>query len=122
MRARFTLVVAEVSLLWCEPAGLLDLPRRAPSRPPPPCTPTPMTAVGGRKDGVTQPPAPFATLASMGDGLQLSPAAVEGRVEPYELVELFYGSGSGTPTSPPSHVPQVSPQHSTGTSSPEVMQ
>ncbi|XP_045106465.1 zinc finger protein 628-like isoform X2 [Portunus trituberculatus] len=83
-------------------------------------------AVGGRKDGVTQPPAPFATLASMGDGLQLSPAAVsvmvEGRVEPYELVELFYGSGSGTPTSPPSHVPQVSPQHSTGTSSPEVMQ
>ncbi|KAK8383582.1 hypothetical protein O3P69_015805 [Scylla paramamosain] len=79
-------------------------------------------AVGGGKDGVTQPTAPFATLASMGDGLQLSPAAVEGRVEPYELVELFYGSGSGTPTSPPGHVPQVSPQHSTGTSSPEVMQ
>ena len=47
---------------------------------------------------------------------------VEARVEPYELVELFYGSGSGTPTSPPTLVPKVSPQHSTGTSSPEVMQ
>lgn len=48
---------------------------------------------------------------------------MEGRVEPYELVELFYGSsGGGTPTPPTSHVAQVSPQHSTGTSSPEVMQ
>ena len=41
------------------------------------CAVFPMAkAVGGGKDGVTQPAAPFPTLTSMGDGLQLSPAAV----------------------------------------------
>ncbi|KAK7069074.1 hypothetical protein SK128_024831, partial [Halocaridina rubra] len=42
----------------------------------------------------------------------------DGRVEPYELVELFYGSSS---VSPATHASQLSPR-SAGTSSPEIMQ
>lgn len=59
----------------------------------------------------------FASLNPMNEALQLSPV-VEGRVEPYELVELFYGSST---VSPANHTSHLSPR-SAGTSSPEVMQ
>lgn len=63
------------------------------------------------------PDARFASLNSMSEPLQLSPG-VEGRVEPYELVELFYGSSTASPAT---NASQLSPR-SGGTSSPEVMQ
>ncbi|KAG7168035.1 zinc finger protein 628-like [Homarus americanus] len=66
---------------------------------------------------VVHPDTRFTSLSSLTDPLQLSPA-VEGRVEPYELVELFYGSNT---TSPATHASQLSPR-SAGTSSPEIMQ
>ncbi|KAK3869527.1 hypothetical protein Pcinc_025167 [Petrolisthes cinctipes] len=75
------------------------------------------------------------TLTPVNDPLQLSPT-VESRVEPFELVELFYGSGSSTQTSPTTAQPSPTTSHpspttthpshpsprSNGTSSPEVMQ
>ncbi|XP_071517223.1 uncharacterized protein [Panulirus ornatus] len=75
------------------------------------------TATKATNGTAIHPEARFASLNSMTDTLQLSPA-VEGRVEPYELVELFYGSST---VSPATHASQLSPR-SAGTSSPEVMQ
>ncbi|CAL4142226.1 unnamed protein product [Meganyctiphanes norvegica] len=62
--------------------------------------------------------APLAPINNIADPLHLSPQ-VDGRVEPYELVELFYGSNSGSPAT--TQTSQNSPR-SVGTSSPEIMQ
>ncbi|XP_066947395.1 zinc finger protein 420-like [Macrobrachium rosenbergii] len=59
----------------------------------------------------------YIPLNSISDTLQLS-YSVDNRVEPYELVEIFYGSSS---VSPATHASQLSPR-SAGTSSPEIMQ
>ncbi|XP_045618314.1 zinc finger protein 624 isoform X2 [Procambarus clarkii] len=75
------------------------------------------TATKATNGAVIHSDARFASLNSMTDPLHLWPG-VESRVEPYEVVELYYGSSTASPAT---HASQLSPR-SAGTSSPEVMQ